>query len=1191
MKALKFLAWTGAVIVALLVIAYVGVFHFGLLEVAVNHNLNKLIGGRAPLNVSIGEIRGDILNGLIIENVVVEYDDGNRRYRMASIPKITSVYSLSNLWSGSIAFDALIIDSAVFEVHQDSSGEWLIPFPSGSSGGGFSFGVSSIAVHDLALNSNTFHLVSLEKNITLDNVNILMGFQIDERGMAFDLRGANMVSDYEESEIVSARGKLTLSAENAVFTDIDIDMGKISASMSGMLKFGDEPGGRLSLQKSRIDMDYLSRLLGLELSGQLSVSGVCDFSDSVITGPFEIAGEFMGRSFEEINCDLTMIKTKTGITVRADTIYGLALNGCGIQGKMEFEFSEDEVTYAFDGAVRNFDLSQLVFGSPESDINGLVTALGSGLRSTDMIVNLDVTLDESRFADFHLHSSEGSMTITTDSVRFHPGFMSVYFNNKFQFSGAIEYEGEIDLHGTAHFRNLQRFAGITFIDRPAGRARASCQLTGKLADPNLKGKLWSDSLWLYEIYAGRSWYEFSIDRIFSARQGWASGYLRDISAWDTPVDSVIFAVRIDSNIITADSIRVHSGETHLRMEGKLDYAPVPIPIVLTDAKLDFQGRTYDETEPVRIDYDTLGLTINALSMSGKDGKFSATGRLNFSDEVDLKYELKDVDLAPWLSLLPYDMEMNGKLSCSGEMKGTIVEPEFSLEGSLDSLYFQDLLIGDITTDFNYGNKLLTINRFDVESYPGKHSITGTVPIDPGFDGQGGLLFPSAQFLEVNSRESRFDFVSLLLTDVEELIGSFESNMLVRGTPLNPLLYGSARLSNGKIKIYQMEIPSDSFALEFTMNGRQVDITSGAAWFPPRLNVNGKSSKFDPEKFGHVTITGGMEILGIDSIDYAIDVNMTNLPINYTLGAFRGKADAQLRVMGITPPTVEGEIQLSSALYEEEFLPEDAGYALLTQFERPEAWNVDVDIEIPKNCRVRNSELEAEFKGTANVRRSLGLWSFVYNLEFIRGKLYMPPGSWQIDPGGTVLNDDYAVNNPKLNIVARTKIRVPDLDRISSEPGKSRQKIAVIQISGNLESPIVSPFDDPDVREGEKISNDQLYTAIAFGGGIGGNNTATALTEHAARYGASLITADLSRFGARSIGVETFDIDPNVDLVSSQLTLGLYVLPNLYTYGRSDIGVTGQELGFEAYIGRRLLVQGRRDENDFYFLFLNFGWDY
>jgi len=93
-----------------------------------------------------------------------------------------------------------------------------------------------------------------------------------------------------------------------------------------------------------------------------------------------------------------------------------------------------------------------------------------------------------------------------------------------------------------------------------------------------------------------------------------------------------------------------------------------------------------------------------------------------------------------------------------------------------------------------------------------------------------------------------------------------------------------------------------------------------------------------------------------------------------------------------------------------------------------------------------------------------------------------------------------------------------------------------------------------------------------------------------------LSSQMGQIGSRTLGVETFEIDPvygdKLNPLGTRLTLGFYTHPNLYIYGTSAIsGVTGQEVGFEYRFKRFLVMEGRRDEYNLYHLLLNFSWDY
>ena len=1198
---IKVISWAVFAVLMLIVIVFVGVFNFGFLEYGINYELNELVGKKTPLEVSIGSIEGDFFNTLLISDVSVRYATDSFSYPIAEIPSIRASYSLADIWRGKFDVNVLGIDSARFIIRQAANGEWLFPELQSKTPGSRTQ-LPSFSTNLLTINNATATLYGRDSTWGIDSLQLTAGIVSNDGALALDLRSFHFVTDYHQSRLKSASGKLTYSNKRLVFKDLAVDLARVAIGGDGWLSLPDSSNGNrfsghLELDTLNLDMNYLGAFLNKDFTGQLALNGVMDIKDNGVSGRVNVAGDFQNRSFERL---FARVNYADG-TLRADTLTGTILGGCDVAGKLKLDFTDPDIGYTFSGMVDSLNVANLANGAMTTELTGAVTLNGSGLSSKNMSIHADVALGESFLDIFHVHGADGGVDIYTDSLRLKPGFAVRYYENAFSASGLIRYSGAIDVSGAAELNNLARFTGQTFITELAGRGQATYTLDGTVHDPNISGKFYSDSVWFYQMYAGRAWYDFDIKRFLTRRNGAVSAKLGSVSAWDFPLDDINAELRIDSNLIFIDSLNATSGDATMVTAATIDYLADPQPIRLYDVSLGFRNNVYHELDTTLLLFDTTGIEFKQAEfvsphseISPLTESFSIRGRAGFDRNLGFNLNLENIDITPWTKLFAPNSSLSGRVSLAGDVTVNIDTLKFDASGRVDSLVYQDLYIGNIVTDFRYVNKLLTIDTLDLRTAGGAHILRGTVPLDIRFGSLADTLFPGEQRLQLHSTESQYDFVSHFLPQVEALTGALEVDAIVSGTPRRPAFNGSGQLSNGTLKIYELEIPAESLYVDFQMQDRLVTITQGACRFPPTVRKNGKHKKYKADKYGYVNIEKGtLEILSIDSIDYNVSLNATNFPFEYTLGAIKGKANARLKVTGVTPPKITGDLDLISALYEDEFLEEDAGYLLLTQFERPDSWDMDVNVTVVSNAVVRNSELDAEFKGTARAIRTDGLWSYLYNLEVIRGRVFLTTNSFRLDPGGTVINDDVAVNNPQLNLIARTKVRVPNPSAPGEQSSGTRQAEAAIRVTGTLEEPIITYYDDPAISDNDKINEDQLYTLLAFGYQVGqtDQNQTALLGSRGAEMLANYLSSNLTRAGARSIGVETFEVDPNVDVEQTEVTLGLYVLPGLYTYGKSDIAATGQEVGFEYYLGRHLLIQGKRDENDHYFLFLNLGWDY
>ncbi|HSG99867.1 MAG TPA: translocation/assembly module TamB domain-containing protein, partial [candidate division Zixibacteria bacterium] len=1075
----KVIAWMIFAVVFVGVVIFIGVFHLGFLEFGINYQLQKLLEKRTPLRVTIGDIKGDFFNTMIIDDVNITYDDGVTSYQLARIPRVQAAYSLLDLWRGRIDLDLLKLDSLDIVVRSDSSGRWLLPEFAGGDEGQPDKGLPSFSVERLILESCSISLIGPERTTTIDSVNLSLGVNVFDGAYAVDLRNLTGRTSFLDTRLEHAEGKVTISRDRFVFKDLLAETNRVDVFLDGFVRVGDTTMGHFDLKRGVFDMGYVGAVFGSDFRGELSFQGGVDIAGDVFSGDLDITGDFQDYSFKRLSLQAEF---RDGM-ITADTVYGEILGGCAVAGKMTFDTRYPGGAYTFAGETRNFNLSAFTKGAVESDFNGSLRLDGAGTRSADMRINADVDLRESSLDIFYAHTLRGSLVITTDSVRLEPDFAVTYYENEFVGEGLIEFAGPVALSGGAEFRDLSRFNGKLFVEELGGRAEARYRLTGTLEDPNVSGWLYSDSLWLYEMFSRSSWYEFDIERFLTRRRGSVTAELGEIEAWEFPLDSLFARLRIDSNIVYLDSIDTHTGEASLAAAGRLDYLAEPIPVDLHRTSLEFFDRSYRGADTVRFLYDTTGIEFLQLPFTrvanSDTVRIEAVGRVGFDQSFDVRARLREVQINPWLSLLPQSPDLYGSLSCDLGISGRPDSLTFYGVASVDSLIYYDLLIGDISGVFDYRSDTLALDTFHLTSPNGYHSLKGVIPMHLDLAAEDSVVrFPGQQRLALRSDEREFDFVSFFLPQVEDLAGQFVADATVSGTPLQPQFNGRAKLSDATLKIYELEIPAESLYVALDLAGRTIVVDTALCRFPPKRRNGKTNQKFKKHEFGRATVSGSMEILGLDKIDYDLAVNGRNIPANYTLGAFTGKVDAQLRVRGVTPPTVTGSANVIAGLYEEEFLEEDAGYVLLSQFEKPDAWGINVNVDMTSNARVRNTDIDAEFKGKANTQRINGLWYFTYDLEVIRGRLFLPLHTFRLDPGGTVVNSDISVNNPDLNMTARTKIRVRQVDIIGSETQKSVQKIAAIRITGTLEEPLIDYYDDPSLSADEKVSADQLYALLA-----------------------------------------------------------------------------------------------------------------
>jgi len=212
------------------------------------------------------------------------------------------------------------------------------------------------------------------------------------------------------------------------------------------------------------------------------------------------------------------------------------------------------------------------------------------------------------------------------------------------------------------------------------------------------------------------------------------------------------------------------------------------------------------------------------------------------------------------------------------------------------------------------------------------------------------------------------------------------------------------------------------------------------------------------------------------------------------------------------------------------------------------------------------------------------------MEIMRGKGYWVDRAFRIEPGAIISYEDIEYPNPRLDIRATTRVRTTR-ENLAGELEYTNVDLP-IHVIGTLDEPIINSGDETQFSTEEMLS--MLFLNFAVTDSTAGGTSDIKMGDRMTAGAAGFLSSQVGRIGSRTLGVETFEIDPiygdKFDALGTKLTVGFYTNPNLYIYGRSTI--TGMdEAGFEYRMGKLLLMEGKVDEDNLYQLFLNFRWDY
>jgi len=1164
----------GVIGIALLVIVgLVLLYQSHILENWVNRYLADKIASKYNLDVTIRDIDGSFVSGFTLREVLVRFFENTDTVTVAYVPKVSINYSVGDLLHRRWIVDSIRISRPQFYLEEDSLGEWrLPPVPEGEASDATppDWWLKKLSIDDASL-AMRFH----QKLYKWFDINLVLSAQSQEGTYTFDLDSLRFDSEDKRMRVNYARGLATLFQKKLAVQNALIMTDSSFLAFSLVRDAEDSVWVESEIDSAHVHLPDIVSFLGSSLHGDFDLSGSLYRRYGKTGGNVLLSGTFQDRNFDSLKASLHY---DHGI-VHVDTVYGRILDGCGINGFGRVNLATRPYGYHLSAFVNHFNLNNLVFNTYRTDLNGALEMDGRGLKSQTMAIDLDLKLAESYFDIYHFHKASGQMTIGTEGLYFFPGFSANYYSNRFMVEGDVDYDGRVSLEGRADLDNLSDFAHQTFIDLPAGRASAEYSITGPTNDPDMSVFCTSDSIWLYDFFSQDLTVDFFIESFIRSMRGPITVTCRGGDAWGFPYDSLYAEFTLDSNLLYIDTGCIANDFSRSQLSGTLDFASYPQELTIDSALIDLSGRQFVNDSIQRIYIDSTGYAFDRIYLNATNGYLSFSGRADYSDSLDIIWEVNNLSVAPWIDLFNDSLQIDGRLRAVGSFYNTLAAPEFSLRAQLDSLRYEGLLLGNLEAFLSYEDSTLLIDSSYLESPAGKYTASGEFPINL-MPAEGQSYFDDReQSITVVAVDKQLDLIAFLLESVEYITGDFSAEIDLSGKPLQPHLNGTATLTGGTVKLLDLQDPIENTDVELEMSDRLITISKAEGIVPRRgKKTPGKVS-------GHGTIL----IQDINRFRYALSAKAVDMPIKYELGDVDGLANADIRVDGETPPLVTGTINLKSVTYRESF--EETGFSLLTALEADKTWDLDLMVEFPSKFWVKNDDIDAEFSGSVNILRNAGVYNFLGTLEVIRGKYFFLDKTFKITPGGEIVFENIEEPDPRLDLEISTRIRTPStFADFESENNYSYE--LTLAVTGTLNNPNFAGAGDAPISsenilpalladynpEVDTLAGDRFLASRITIGGMG------------------LLASQFSKIGTRTLGVETFEIYPdmggNFNPLDTRVTVGAYTFPNLYVCGSSYFDINkGQEVGMEYRLGRHYLFEGRRDESNLYHLNFKLHWEY
>jgi hypothetical protein len=1188
----------GLFVSIVIVLGIIASFYFGtdLPEDQLNGLLRKNLESKYGIKTTIGRLHRKFWPTLRASDITLSFSREGRWHEIGHIQSVEVGYDLRDLLRGRWRLSSLYIEGAEIVLEKDSEGRLILPPKSESdNNGGGEGGFPSVEIAKLELREGSLLLAGPGSTSDFRFINLRARLRSEADTFLMDIDSFSFRLPSKEFTLERLSGNIKITGELVSVKDLRVTTAESNLTLNGNLSQLSSPRFSFLVKGERFSFGELSKFIKPDLSGLVSVEGEVSGDLKQFGGQAVIDGDFQGKRFERVKADYSYSGGRVDLASIQGGIFEAPISGSGY-----LDLSARPEAYGFRGRTKHLNLVSVISGELESDFSGRLKLEGRGLTEREMEMRISCDLEAGSIDRYSFSGASGDMIITTQKLEFLSGFEVGYMNSQVVLGGYLEYEGRINLSGYAELGDLDDFDGQFFLTDVGGRARGEFHLGGETQDFNIRGFLRSDSCWAYGFHSSNLGLELALDNFLSHKRGRVHIHSGEGSAWSVPVTEMRAFIGVDGDLFEFDSVAVKSGDLKVELAGRLVEDRVPREVQLKYLNLFLHEIPIYSHGQQRILLGEEEVEFKRCEFTVGGGQLSISGKLSKGQTLEVAVNGEGIDIFPVSSFFLPSLSLLGELSFGGEIKGSFESPEVSSTVRIDSLRLEGVEMGTLSLDLSYRNRLLDFPHIRLKHPVEDYSGSGFIGVNSPFGGE--KLTPQERPLGffLQARGEQLSMLSSLVGELEYLFGDFQADVVVSGTVKHPQFEGRLNLNNGVLKLADFWEPISNMEMALRledniihMEGISGKLQSQATSTTGLFRRLWGSVFPGKEKVGTIRLSGTIEVLDLKTFNYDLVVSGRDVPLTHAYLDLSSVSDFDLTLKGSSPPTVAGKVYIKQLLYQEPFTAMRSTSRELPSAVDSTSWGLDLEVVANNNIWIKNADLNAEFRSTLNVRRQLGQYQILGELEAIRGSAFIYGNRFDI-VSGKMNFDNITKIDPQLDF--ETEIRTYYSGREEFSQG---ERTYSVYITGTLSAPQLGFAVGGDGSQRE-MSQQEVLESIALNRSPSGDTVQVSYNQALGDRAQGIFSGYLTKYfeaqAATALGVETFLIrtptNHGLDLGDTEVTVGQYVSPNVYLrYSRRLSSTSAQEIAAEYRLSRRLSLEGKYDKDRFFHFDLSMNWEF
>jgi len=376
--------------------------------------------------------------------------------------------------------------------------------------------------------------------------------------------------------------------------------------------------------------------------------------------------------------------------------------------------------------------------------------------------------------------------------------------------------------------------------------------------------------------------------------------------------------------------------------------------------------------------------LQEINMQRQDASLKVSGNLAFSlkgrkiqalnllqeSQANLNLVWKNVRIGRYRSLLKSAGKISGLTSGFIKLRGRSDNPKLKQYIRLEHFRYNQFTVDSLQAFASYEQGLFRLDRLNGNLNGTPFDMNGWMKYRFNLNNPDGNPLYSPMRLNLHSRGNRISFIGLLNDQVESILGDYEMEIGIGGTPGKPCLTdGMIRLENGKIILSRIRDPLKDVWFDATIADSVLLINRFSAYSPKEKDWLEKSWQFVQKLLpwskksstpGLLNVNGRIDLSDLQHPAIDLKINTDELYADYFVeNAAVMVATDNLTVSGSDTLFISGDVTIPRGRFELDLskMKKNAYLSEGTATLNPPYTAILLDVHLPGNFLITSSPLD------------------------------------------------------------------------------------------------------------------------------------------------------------------------------------------------------------------------------------------